>query len=321
MSDASRTQLTYRPETTWAETPPANATMTLLRFTGESFGQRNATVISEEIRSDRQRTNMELVGVDAAGDISQEMIYGAEFEAQLQAALCGTWGTPSANNIRNGVVNRSFLIEKGFLDIGRYIYVTGAILDRMTIDITSRRIATMTTSWMGQKAVAASTTVAGVTALTAAATNPPMKSGASISLLAVGGSNTELNGVTAKRLTLEINNNLRTREIVTSIYGAEPGRGTLEITGTLETYFQDTSIYTQFLANGYFGISFQVADASRTTANAYKFILPSVKLSDAPIAIPGNNADTMQPLSFRALLDPATGYAVNVQRAISITVP
>lgn len=317
-TDASRAQVLIAPETVWGETPPSNAATTRLRITSESLGHRPTTVLSEEIRSDRQRTDLALTGVEAGGDLNMEMIYGAEFEMLLQAALGGTWGTPAVNQLRNGVVNRSFLMEVGWLDITKYKRMTGMVLDRLALEITARRIATITTSWLGKQATMHTSTVAGTTTPTAPAAHPPMKAGSKISILTAGTANRELVGVTARSLSLEIANNLRVRDAVTSEFMLEPGRGVMEITGRLECYFDDHTIFEDFRQNKFFAVAFQVADASRTTANAYKFTLPSLKISEAPVETPGNDADVMIPIQFRALLDAGVGYAIHVDRAIAV---
>ena len=57
MSDSSSTQLFYRPEQTWGEDPTTASPMNPLRelrFTNESLNYSAQTVVSEEIRSDRQ---------------------------------------------------------------------------------------------------------------------------------------------------------------------------------------------------------------------------------------------------------------------------
>lgn len=319
MSDASRTRLLIRPEVTYGEAAPANAATTRLRFKGETLGIRKQTVLSEEIRGDRQRTDMPLVGIDVAGDVRQEFIYGAETDLLLQGVLCGAWGTPSANILRNGVTNRSFGIEAGLLDVGTYIYFRGCVPSRFALDIAARQIVQMTTSWMGQRGLPAATSIAGTTVPTEPAANAPMKAGSGISILSAGTANVEMTGVSARRITLDIANTLRARDLATSEYADEPGRSAMEITGTIETYFSDRTRYLAFLNNQFFAAKFRLTDLGITAAaNTYEFTLPTLKIHDAPLEIPGNEADILQTFSFRALLDPAVNYAINVERAIIV---
>lgn len=316
MSDASRTQLLYRPETAYGEAAPANPAQTRLRFKSETLGIKKATVLSEEIRSDRQRTAMPLVGIDVQGDINQELIYGAETDAFLQAVLCGTW---TSNVLRNGVTNRSFGIEIGFLDIAKYIYLRGCIPSKLSLDVAARQIVQMQTSWVGQRGAPSSSTIVGTTATTAPSANSPMKAGSGIVIASSGASGvTEMAGVSARRITLEIMNALRQRELATSEYPDEPGRNVMEITGTIETYFADIARYTAFLANGFFGVKFRLVDLGLTAVpNTYEITMPKMTIVDAPVEIPGNETDVMQTFQFRALLDDGVGYTINVERGIT----
>lgn len=315
MSDASRTRLVYRLESAYAESPPANAATKFIRFNSESLGHKNASVVSDEIRSDRQRADLILVGLSSEGAIVHEPAYGGFIEEALQAALCGAW---SSDILRNGTTNRSFTIEKGFIDLGKYLRIPGAVLDKLDLDITARQIVKMTTSWKGAPAVAGSTSMAGSTAPTVVSTNPVLRAGPTIALADAGTSNHELVGVSAKAIKFSIQNNLRDHDLATSFTSDDFGRGVMEITGTLETYFKDIDIYQDFVANEIFALRFTMKDPLLSTNNAYQFTFPVLKLQDAPLEIPGVDGDVMQNLSFRALLDPAVGYSMEVVRNVDL---
>ena len=74
MSDSSSTQLFYRPENTWGEDPTISSSPLLplreLRFTSESLNFAAQTAVSEEIRSDRQVSDIIRTGVETGGDVS-----------------------------------------------------------------------------------------------------------------------------------------------------------------------------------------------------------------------------------------------------------
>ncbi len=365
------------------------------RFTGETLSVNNATVVSQEIRSDRQITDMPLVGIDAAGDIMQEAIFGPEFDTLMEAALCGTWAAPAAitdgvttnssptvtsataafsaadlhhgisgtgipansfigiinsptsiglsssatantpanatadgttialtvvgraATLRNGVTNRSFGIEAGFLDIGKYMYFAGCIPSKLALDITARAIIKLQTTFSGKNGIPAATSVAGSTTPTEPGGNAPMRAGSGISILSAGTSHTEMVGVVAKRITIDFTNALRARDLATSEFAAEPGRNVMEIMGTIETYFQDITLLQAFLANGLFAVRVNAADLGIIgLPNTYQFTFPTMKVSAAPVPIPGNTADVMQTFNWRALLDPAVGYSVDVKRGL-----
>ena len=75
MADASRTQIYYGAESTWGTA--STAAYTEFRFTGESLGQNTTYINSNEIRSDRQLTDVIRTDVNAAGAVNIELSYGA----------------------------------------------------------------------------------------------------------------------------------------------------------------------------------------------------------------------------------------------------
>jgi hypothetical protein len=320
MSDSSRVQLTYAAETAFAETPPANAAMTRIRLTSHSIKNDNATVVSDELRPDRQRTDLALVGYTASGDINWELTYGNFFDVALQAALCGTWGTPSTDKLRNGTTNRSFRFEVGHLDISRYFPFIGCGINTMDLDIVARRIVTCRVGVMGARGTPGTdTSISGTTALTEPNANTPMRAGSLIAISSAGTSGpVEMVGVSARELHLSINNNMRTRELATQEITDDLGRGVMEITGNVVTYFKDKVYYNQFIANGYFAIRFTLKDPILSTNNAYKITMPSLKVSAADLPVPGNDSDIMQSIPFRALYDAAVGYTIDVERNVDL---
>src|SRR2546430_2956560 len=155
MSDASRVELTYRPETVFGEAPAANVAMTRIRLKNDSLKHENVTVVSDEIRADRQRTDLALVGYGVTGDINFELTYGNYFDAALEAALCGTWAT---NVLRNGVTNRSFTFEKRWLDLAKYAHYRGCCVNNFEMTAAARQIVQCRAGIMGSRGYAAATT-------------------------------------------------------------------------------------------------------------------------------------------------------------------
>jgi hypothetical protein len=318
MSDSSRTRIIRLTESGFAVAPAANPATKLTRFLSESLGHQSATIVSDEIRSDRQRGGSTLVNLQSQGDIAIEVVYAGIFEEWLEAVLCGTWGTPSTDKLRNGVTDRSFLYEVGFMDIVKFIKFPGMTVDKLSLDITAKQQVKATANFMGAPGVAAATSVAGTTAPTAANSNQPMAAGPGIGFFNTGGANLELVGVSAQSLKLEISNNLRSHDLATSLTTDDYGRGVMNISGSLNTYFKDIAIYNQFVADGLFALGFTMKDPLLVTNNAYKFTLPSLKVNGAPVTIPGVDRDVMQVIYFQAFADSAVGYAIEVERNVDL---
>jgi hypothetical protein len=89
MSDSNLSTLAGVAESAWGQTP-ASPSLRKLRITGESIVHDKVTVVSEEIRDDRQISDMPEVGAEASGSIDFELSYEAFkefFEAGMFNAL------------------------------------------------------------------------------------------------------------------------------------------------------------------------------------------------------------------------------------------
>lgn len=93
MADSSSVQLYFVEETTWGEIPAGPPTLNEFRFTNESLNQTTDTQISEEIRSDRQVSDIIRVAVSASGEVGLELSYGSH-DPLLAGALYDDWSTP-----------------------------------------------------------------------------------------------------------------------------------------------------------------------------------------------------------------------------------
>lgn len=80
----------YKPEVAWGVTPAGNYSG--LRITGESLGVDEATTSSEEIRPDRQTTDVIRTQYDASGSIDVEWSRDS-FDDLIESAMESTWST------------------------------------------------------------------------------------------------------------------------------------------------------------------------------------------------------------------------------------
>jgi hypothetical protein len=90
MSDTNRVAIGIVKESTFGEVP-SNPAFQSLRITGTpNLAYEPQTMVSNEIRSDRQVADLILVGAQAGGDIGMEMSFGA-LDTMLEAALDNNW--------------------------------------------------------------------------------------------------------------------------------------------------------------------------------------------------------------------------------------
>jgi hypothetical protein len=110
MADSNRTQIAYVQESTWGVTPGSPPTMKELRFTGESLNKNIQTIISDEIRSDRQIIDLIKTSQENAGAINFELSYATYDDFFLSALYASAWSTPlttSATTISASSVDNS----------------------------------------------------------------------------------------------------------------------------------------------------------------------------------------------------------------------
>jgi len=96
MSDASQTKLSFRDEAVWGEDPllvSPQAPGREFRFTSESLNFNVDTAVSEEIRDDRNISDIIRVAANSAGDVNIESSFGAH-DPLLEGAFFNNWVTP-----------------------------------------------------------------------------------------------------------------------------------------------------------------------------------------------------------------------------------
>lgn len=89
LASSNRAQVRYIPEATFGVTPTTGNCINL-RATGESLAFEIQTTTSQEIRADRQITDVVQTGASTSGGVNMEFSY-KEYDALIEATLQGTW--------------------------------------------------------------------------------------------------------------------------------------------------------------------------------------------------------------------------------------
>jgi hypothetical protein len=223
MADTSQTRLAYIAETTWGTTP-ATPAFTNARFTGEGLSPNIDNITSNEIREDRNVTDLIQVGQSSGGTVDFELSYGA-FDDWLESVLYGTWAT---NVLINGNTENSFTIEKTF--------ETGAT---------------------GKGASTDQAIITGAT-YTPGPSNPVINAATNFANLAITGVTSP--EVTA--INLNVTNNLRTQKVLGSLDARGIGTGRFEVTGDLTAYFENEELFDLYLNGTSADLSFKLGGAS-----------------------------------------------------------
>lgn len=96
----NRVQLRFKPEATFGTTP-GTGNFYPARFTNEALKYAIRTTQSNELRSDRQITDLVQIGAGAEGNVGFEFSYG-EFDHLLASALQGSWTAIGTNGAHAG---------------------------------------------------------------------------------------------------------------------------------------------------------------------------------------------------------------------------
>jgi len=210
----NRVALRLKPEATFGTTPSTGHHY-LLRITGETLKYALQTTQSQELRSDRQVTDLPLVGAEANGDINFEFSYG-EFDSLLAAALQNTWQVTGTNGVTTGTTTIVTTTTSLVLTGAGSPFGTGIVAGQWV------RLANMSTSvnngWFQCTGVTNATTLAFAGGLTAATTTGT----------GVVQSSRLTNGTTQTSLSIERNNADLT--LFSLFRGMTPARLSLSLT-------------------------------------------------------------------------------------------
>lgn len=151
LADSNSVKIRYAQESTWGETPSGPAA-TELRITSESLVHNKETIVSETIRSDRQRDNLLQVQQSAEGELGFELAY-SDYEPFFENAFRNTISsatvalascTVAASSI-TGPAGTDFVAS---FEAGQWIKIqsTGNNQDESVAQITSLTSTVLTTT-------------------------------------------------------------------------------------------------------------------------------------------------------------------------------
>lgn len=208
-------------------------------------------------------------------------------------------------NLVNGTDMFTFTLERKYEDLTtEYERFAGCAVDRISLAVTNDAIITGSFGLLGKTGASGSGDLgSGYTATT---TNAVLTGVANVVGVLEG-----IAPITVTGLTLQIQNNLRSRQVVGTLGSVSLGQGSMVITGTLTAYFSSTwsDIVDKYLNNTGTSLALVVADSptSPTAGNYYILDMPNVEFSSGQVLSTGINGDVMAELSFQALLYPNTG--------------
>ena len=308
IASGSRRQIAYVPEVVFGTTP-ATPTFKVFRATGGTVRTNKTTVVSDEIRSDRNVIDELMTGQDVTGQYPFEFSAGT-LDDILEAALCGAWTT---NVLKNGTAQKSFTFEER-LDLGggnfSFSRFDGCQVNTLALNLTSRSLVTGSIDIMGQNESLDTAILTGAT-YTSANTKAIQTTSTGVAALAVA-------GVTPapkiRQLSLQVSNNMRTRPVVGSLFTDSFGYGRCDVTGSMQAYFESNALYQQVLAHGSGAISFTLGTV---TNEKYTFLIPVARFLDGERMPGGNSDDVMVTIPFRGIYDATSAASIVITRNVA----
>lgn len=306
IAESDGTRLAFIAEATEGTTPATPAFQTL-RFNNESIAAQKETVKSEEIRADKNVSDILHVGTNVAGGISAEFSYGT-FDDLIESVFRGVW---TVDVLKNGLTRNSFSFEKTFEQgtTDSYIRYEGCFIDTMDLSISSKSIITADFGLLGLSASdGADAIITGATYL-AATTPDVMTAGNEVGTVTVGALSATIKGI-----DLSFKSQNRGQPQVGSNDLAGIALGQFEVTGSLDLYFESIDIYNSIRAHDSVAITINLGSV---TTEKYTLLLPACRLLDGDPMAGGNGQDAQFTVGFQAKFDSGEAATAKLTRAVA----
>ena len=310
IASAVDTQLSIAKETEWGITP-SNPVFKRTRITSESLTAGLTTVASQELRPDRNVSDLPLVAASASGGFNFEFSYST-FDDILAAVMFNDW---VGNSVTNGKSEKqqSFTIEKRFdMKSGSYEYFryAGMVPNTLSLTLGVDAIVTGSVEFMGKREEADTSPILGSTYINPT-TNSVLNATRDFAMFSVGGDTQHF----IQSIDMSISNNLRAQRAVAHLEGIGVGTGQFTVTGAMNVYFKTRALYDKYLKNESVALSFIMGEEG---GKQYKFTLPKIKFSQGAINAEGIDGDLMCNMQYQALYDETIGGTLRIERAVGI---
>lgn len=305
VSDGSQVRLADVAEVT-PGTIPATPSFQTMRYVSSDVRIAKQTDIPNEVREDRNVSDITDVGRMVQGTINTLLSFGT-FDTWLSRLFCADW---TADVLKNGVAEKTGALEKRFKQGGASSFIRYRGVRWNTLDLTLRARQSVQANW-GVMGIGSPTPtnaiIAGATYADATIT-PVFNAGLNVAALTVGGIT---NPPKMQGLTLRINNNIYQNDIIGAYEPYSHGLGRFEVTGTMTCYFENLDTYNAILNHSDVTLGFTLSDE---LGNSYVVSIPKVKLIDGGPPGVGNGQPVIMEVPFQAKFDPTSGASMSITR-------
>jgi len=209
--------------------------------------------------------------------------------------------------VREGTTKRSYLLEKRFRNLSpnHFHYLIGMALSQLQLNMQPEDRVKAQLTFMGAMGISAAAT-AGDGAPNAASTNPEITTGAGIGNILYAGSAPASD---VRSLQITLNNMLRRRPKLGQLHTKQPGFGDMAVSGTMEAYFEDKTMFQDFINHGSVSLSVPIIDSAGRLVNVH---LPSLRFREGQPVDPGKNQDIITSMEWVAKKGTTEAYVIQI---------
>jgi len=216
-------------------------------------------------------------------------------------------GQYNGQYIKNGLVRHSFTIERGHADVTEYFVYTGMAVNEFNLSFEAGAIVTGGYTFVGKETDVVQAPIG--TLYEDAPTTPFMSAGFNVMNVMIDGA--PVPECYLQSVELGINNNLTGKMAVGNFGYCDTSEGEFELSGEIGLYFNDSSMYQNFITSTAFSFSFDLVD---NDGNAYRITVPKAKLSADAVNVEGKNTDVMDAAEYMAIYDETEGAMIRIDR-------
>lgn len=216
------------------------------------------------------------------------------------------------SRLTHGNTQSSFTVERQATDIGQYMAYRGMTPDKLTLDMQSGAISTVSLEFVGKDVIRGNTSV--VPSGSDVPLNYGLQTGASSKDCVIWEGDQPLEGTYVKSLNFSFSNSLRTQGSAYHLDAVGIAAGTIDIQLSMSVYFADGDLFDKFKRSDKTSIVFSSFDSQ---GNGYVFTLPAACISSWKTAADGRDQDMLVKLSFTGLRD-ADNESEGLRKALFI---
>jgi hypothetical protein len=215
-----------------------------------------------------------------------------------------------ADSVLNGVLKPSFVFEKQFTDLGKFMYFNGARINDMELDFTAMQVIKGKLGVLAKDLQLSNSTGATTvsSSVIAAPSTPIVTASAHLGAVSKG-----FTPVTTglKSIKLNTSNNIAKDDIIGSQAAGGLGYGSFEVKGTVEAYFEDLTLMTDMLSDNVVSLAWKTTDAQGKT---YGYYIPAAKFTKGTPVAGGINQRITIPFDFEAIRDANSNAMIVISR-------